>query len=185
MKTVVLLSSPKRSGNTEFLLENFLKECKEQTEVINVYNLKVNPCTDCKGCINTGRCVINDDMNKIYETIDNCNKIIIASPVYFTSFPAPLKVVIDRFQPYWSRKFVIKEKALEYKKKAALLLTCGAKEENSFIHCEAVMKQFFSLINAEFISKIYVDGTDNYPIDKNHQIIKYAVEKGREFCRAV
>lgn len=180
MKTVVLFSSPNRKGNTSILLDNFLKEYKGEVEILNVYDLNIEPCIDCRYCYNTGKCKLKDDMIRIYEKIDICDVVVIASPMYFTSFPAPLKMVIDRFQAYWSRKFIIKEQTPLKRKRGVLLMSSGLKGEFAFSHCEAIIKQFFSLINAEFFSKVYAEATDKNPVKDNENIKRIAVQKGIE-----
>lgn len=185
MKISVLFSSPNNNGNTKILLDSFLQHCSADIELINVYKLRINPCIDCKGCYKTGKCVISDDMEQIYDAIDNSDAVIVASPMYFTTLPGPLKLVIDRYQAYWSRRFILKDKAKGKRKKGVLLMTSGLKGEKEFSHSEAIMKQFFSLINAEFFLSIYAEETDKYPVKSNENIKSSASEKGRELCRAV
>ncbi|MHC1721368.1 MAG: flavodoxin family protein [Clostridiaceae bacterium] len=182
MKTIVLFSSPDRNGNTGTLLDSFLKNCSSEVEIINIYSLKINPCIDCKFCQKNRKCVFADDMNAIYEKIESCDALIIASPMYFTSFPAPLKMVIDRFQVYWSRKFILKEESPFKRKKAILIMSSGLRGIPAFSHCEAMMKQFFSLINAEAYQPLYAEETDRNPVrsDENQKIL--AIKRGEEFC---
>lgn len=181
MKTLVLFSSPDRNGNTGVLLDSFLKDCKGETEVVNVFGLNVKPCTDCKFCASNKRCVF-DDLNELYEKAEKCDAIVVASPMYFTSFPAPLKTVIDRFQVYWSRKFIHRDQSPFKRKKGILLMTAGLKGREAFSHCEAMMKQFFSLTNAEAAEPLYADGTDAVKVKYDQEMLKNAAERGRQFC---
>jgi len=185
MNTVVLFSSPNKNGNTGILLKSFLDSNTDEVNMIFVFDLEVKPCIDCKYCYKTGKCFIDDDMNEIYKKIESCDVLIIAAPVNFTSFPAPLKLVIDRFQAYWSRKFILKDMQQIKRKKGVLLMTSGMKEEDTFSHCEAMTKQFFSLVNAEFSSKIYAMDTDNYPVKSNENIKNLAICKGKELYNIV
>ena len=180
MNTVVLFSSPNKNGNTRTLLENFLDMNSNEVDMIFVFDLNVKPCIDCKYCYKSGKCFINDDMNDIYKKVERCDVLIIASPIYFTSFPAPLKLIIDRFQAYWSRKFISKDKLQTSRKKGVLLMTSGLKEEDTFSHCEAMTKQIFLLLNTEFSSKVYAMDTDNNPVKSNEQIKCFASQKGIE-----
>lgn len=45
-------------------------------------------------------CVIDDDMQEIYEEILKADKIVIASPIYMNHITGLLKNVIDRFNPF-------------------------------------------------------------------------------------
>jgi multimeric flavodoxin WrbA len=181
VKTLVLFSSPDRNGNTGLLLDSFLKECGGEAEVVNVFGLKVKPCIDCKFCAEHRKCVF-DDLNELYEKAENCDAIIVASPLYFTSFPAPLKTVIDRFQVYWSRKFIHRDASPFKRKKGILIMTSGLKGREAFSHCEAMMKQFFSLANAEVSEPLYADGTDEKRVKDDNETIYNAAERGRTFC---
>lgn len=182
MKTLVLFSSPNRKGNTGILIDNFLKGCQGDVEIINVFGLKVKPCNDCRFCGLNKRCVNSDDMDELYEKVENCDAVVIASPLYFTSFPAPLKTVIDRFQVYWSRKYIHKDSTPFKRKKGILVMTSGLKGIPAFSHCEAMMKQFFSLVNAEAVQPLYADGTDKDPVKDDADILNIATARGREFC---
>lgn len=181
MKTLVLFSSPDKTGNTWTLLNSFLNNCNDETEIINVFDLKINPCIDCGFCQKNGKCFFSDDMNEIYRKVENCDALIIASPMHFTSFPSPLKMFIDRFQVYWSKKFILKEDNPFKRKKAILIMTSGLKGIQAFSHCEAMMKQFFSLVNAEPFPPLYADGTDIQPVKENEALIKEAADRGKEF----
>ena len=181
MKTLVLFSSPNRTGNTGTLLDGFLKGCSGEIEIVNIYGMDVKPCIDCKFCQGNKRCVF-EDLNELYEKVESCDAIVIASPIYFTSFPAPLKTVFDRFQVYWSRKYIHKDTSPFKRKKGILIMTSGLKGIPAFSHCEAMMKQFFSLTNAEAAQPLYADGTDNHAVKDNEEIINNATARGREFC---
>jgi len=182
VKTIALFSSPDRNGNTGTLLDSFLKNCSSEVEIINVYSLNIKPCIDCKFCRKNRKCVFTDDMNMLYEKIENCDALIIASPMYFTSFPAPLKMVIDRFQVYWSRKFILKEESPFKRKKAILIMSSGLKGIPSFSHCEAMMKQFFSLVNAEAFVPLFAEGTDDNPVKSDENLKNHATKRGEDFC---
>lgn len=43
-----------------------------------------------------GKCIQKDDMAEIYEKILKANVVVLASPVYFYSWTAQIKAVIDR-----------------------------------------------------------------------------------------
>ena len=47
------------------------------------------------------RCVIDDDMAYIYESLDRADEAIVISPVYFSGAPSQLKAMLDRLQPYY------------------------------------------------------------------------------------
>ena len=104
--------SPRKGGNTDILLEEFLRGCQEQgasCERIRVTRLQVGGCKGCDGCEKTGRCVVEDDMQAVYEALERSDRIVMAAPIYFYNVPAQAKAVIDRTQALWSRKYIREE----------------------------------------------------------------------------
>lgn len=92
MKAVILNGCTRKNGKTEKLLESFIKGLKDsncEVEIIDAIKTKASPCTGCLSCEKTGNCVINDDMQDIYKKVEECDIIVLASPVYFASVTGP------------------------------------------------------------------------------------------------
>lgn len=58
--------------------------------------LIVKPCDGCSKCLDSGKCIINDDMYYFYKAFDWCDAIIVASPVYSRNICSQLMAVLDR-----------------------------------------------------------------------------------------
>jgi multimeric flavodoxin WrbA len=72
VKVLGLSGSPRREGNTDILLEEMLRGAEERgakTERIIISKLKFSPCLECHGCDDTGKCVLDDDMEKVYPKL--------------------------------------------------------------------------------------------------------------------
>ena len=67
-----------------------------ETELLNLVDYELKPCEGCKTCFNTKKCVIEDDVEKIYQKIVEADGVIIGSPVYFYNVTAQTKLFIDR-----------------------------------------------------------------------------------------
>ncbi|MGD0818283.1 MAG: flavodoxin family protein, partial [Methanomassiliicoccales archaeon] len=96
---LAILGSPHTRGNTAALLDAFLKGAKDEgaeTIMLNVTKLDISGCNACNECQDTGRCVIPDDMAKVYEAIERADAIVLATPLYFSGMSSQLKRVIDR-----------------------------------------------------------------------------------------
>ena len=100
MNILILSGSPRKGGNTDLLVEAFVKGAsqKHHVEVVPVRDYKVNPCMGCNACFRNESCtcVQKDDMPLIYEKMAMADMLVIASPVYFYGISAQLKAVIDR-----------------------------------------------------------------------------------------
>ncbi len=99
MKIVGILGSPRKGGNTEVLLDVALEEAQKNGVVIDKISLKdksIAPCDGCLGCTQTGKCVIEDDGQEVYNKMLEAEGIIWATPVYFWSMTSHTKTLMDR-----------------------------------------------------------------------------------------
>lgn len=101
MNILVLSGSPRKGGNTDLLVDAFVKGAspKHHVEVVSVHDYKINPCMGCNACFRREdhACCQKDDMQIVYEKMAKAEMLVIASPVYFYGLSAQLKTVIDRF----------------------------------------------------------------------------------------
>ena len=99
MKTIGILGSTRKGGNTEILLDLALEEAQQKggsTSKITLRDKVIAPCDGCMGCAQTGKCIIQDDMQEVYEAIRKADGIIWASPVYYWSMSGLTKIALDR-----------------------------------------------------------------------------------------
>ncbi len=100
MEVLGIACSPRPQGNTEFLVREALNSAKEsgaeKIELISLANKKILPCDGCDCCLETGECIIDDDMQEIYPKLLAADGIIIGSPVYMWGICGLAKVFIDR-----------------------------------------------------------------------------------------
>jgi len=100
MNILILSGSPRKGGNTDQLVEAFVKGASQRhtVEVVSVHDYKVAPCMGCNACFRNGEhtCVQKDDMTDLYNKMKQAEMLVIASPVYFYGLSAQLKAVIDR-----------------------------------------------------------------------------------------
>ena len=99
MKTIGIVGSPRKNGNTELLTAHALKAIAEEgldTELIRLANLEIKPCNACMLCQKEERCSIEDDLLPIYLKMKEADSIILATPVYYGSATALMKALIER-----------------------------------------------------------------------------------------
>jgi multimeric flavodoxin WrbA len=114
-KVLGISGSPRRDGNTELLLKEFLQGARasgRETELFILSKFKISLCTSCNSCQKDGQCIIDDDMQLMYSKLFEADYIVLASPIYFGGVSAQLKPFIDRCQTLWSRKYILKETLL-------------------------------------------------------------------------
>jgi len=99
MKVLGISASPRRSQNTEKLVEKVLEGSASlgaETELYAISGKHISPCTGCGECRDTKKCVIKDDMQELYNKIMDADGIVIGTPVYFYDMTAQCKMIIDR-----------------------------------------------------------------------------------------
>lgn len=137
MKCCVLFGSPRGGqSNTRALMTPFLDEWQAAGNTFVVYSLydeAISPCMACRGCQwdwDGPNCVIDDDMNAIFEDILDCDLLLLASPIYLWICTAPMKAALDRCI-YALCKYYGDEKgpSLWEGKAVAAITTCGYRVE--------------------------------------------------------
>jgi multimeric flavodoxin WrbA/protein-tyrosine-phosphatase len=148
-----LQGSPRKNGNTDILLSAFMETASQngaETDVIDVYKRKINPCIECSVCEKKGVCSINDEMHQeIYPMLRRADIVVLASPIFFYNVTAPLKALIDRTQTCWSRKYRLNLEDPRRKFRKGFLLAIGATKGKTLFHGTiATAKYFYDAIGA-------------------------------------
>lgn len=84
-KVFIVSSSPRKNGNSDILAESFYKgviDGGNEAVKINLRENKLKFCTGCMCCADGKRCVIDDFMNGLYDTVQNSDVLVFATPVY-------------------------------------------------------------------------------------------------------
>ena len=125
MKTLILNGSPRANGDTASLIKELTKKLPGEYKIVNAYQCDVSPCVDCRYCWEHSGCAITDGMQEIYDYIQECDNILIASPVYFSELTGKLLDLGSRLQTYYCAAFFRKEKPIPKEKKGAVILVGG------------------------------------------------------------
>ena len=99
LKTILISGSPKPDGNTIQLMNECAKVIQEQgveTEVISFANMRIESCSACGKCSETGRCNIEDGVNEIIEKLRGARGFIIGTPVYFGTARGDVMAALQR-----------------------------------------------------------------------------------------
>ncbi|BDZ70449.1 flavodoxin family protein [Methanobacterium petrolearium] len=100
MKVVGFTGSPRKNSNTEILVKEALKgagAAGADTAIFNLNQMSIKPCQACMHCkSHEGECDIRDDMQIIYNEIQDADAFILGSPVYMWQMTAQAKLFTDR-----------------------------------------------------------------------------------------
>lgn len=125
MKTLILNGSPRINGDTMSLINRITEKISGEYRIVNAYWCGISPCIDCRYCRKNNGCAINDEMQDIYNYIQECDNILIASPLYFSELTGKLLDVGSRLQTYFSARFFRNEEPIAKSKKGAVILVGG------------------------------------------------------------
>lgn len=125
MQTLIIYGSPRINGDTESLIDIIVNSTPDKYKIVNAYRCNISPCIDCRYCWENNGCSIQDEMQEIYDYIQECDNILIASPTYFSELTGKLLDFGSRLQTYFCAKFFRKENAILKPKKGAVILVGG------------------------------------------------------------
>lgn len=169
-KTLILNGSPRIEGNTAAMIAELRKHLQGQVIELSAFRSNISPCVDCRGCWETARCVVHDEMQVIYD--DDFDNIVIASPVYYGTLPGAVLSLMSRLQPWHAAKFFL-QKPLELRpKKAAVVLTAGGKGNHSMAMHH--LRAFFRMVHAEGFTEHMVcsPNTDSLPASQDYAALQ-------------
>jgi len=97
--------SPRKNGNTDILLDSFLKGAESagvKTKKVHLKEYSIESCIGCEACRKDGTCTrSHDGMELLYTQIEEAKGLILGSPVYNYNVTAEMKTFIDRLYPFY------------------------------------------------------------------------------------
>ena len=106
MKVMLVNGSPHAKGNTFLALDEMRKVFEQegiQAEIVQVGSKAVRGCIACRKCNELGKCVFDDAVNETAGLFEECDGIVVGSPVYYASANGNLVSYLDRL--FFSTKF--------------------------------------------------------------------------------
>ncbi|MCC7572236.1 MAG: flavodoxin family protein [Candidatus Methanofastidiosum sp.] len=104
-KILAIGGSPRKNGNTDYLLDCFIKSAKNRKidfKLLYLRDLDIHPCTGCEKCRKDKICTnFSDDMVDIYPLIYESVGMIIGAPTHNYNVPALMKSFIDRLYCFY------------------------------------------------------------------------------------
>lgn len=191
MSVLAIHGSPRRGGNTDILLNRAMEGAVQvgaRVEHLYVSRLNISPCIGCGGCEETGQCVLEDDMQRIYPLLEGSHRVVLATPVYFYGVTAQLKALIDRCQALWSRKFLIDDplprQIRGIERKGFVLSVAASSGKRVFEGVLLTAQIFFDALNVTSGGKMLLRGLDEKgAITGRKKAMEEAFEMGRALGR--
>jgi len=153
VRLVVFNGSPRVGGNTDLLVASVLKGIDRHLHRVDLFRLNemnIRPCQNCGGCTDTGVCVLKDQMQQVYPALRKADRVILASPIYFSGLSAQTKTMIDRCQPLWCEKYIHNMPLHgSVHRKGLLVLVGGMKKQVGADCAGATATAFFRSVSVE------------------------------------
>lgn len=178
IKTLILNGSPRKNGDTAFLIGKLIEELHGEYKIVNAYTANISPCVDCRKCREQYECMIDDEMQEIYCYLETCDNVIIASPIYFSELTGKLLDLGSRLQLYFSaRQFLHKKPQLKRKKGAVLLAGGGSGNPQKAYETAVCLLHYMNV--QQIYPLICSHNTDRVPAEKDERVqteLKKAVD---------
>jgi multimeric flavodoxin WrbA len=178
---IILKGSPREKGNSATLADRAADGARQagaNVESIYLHGLDIRPCDGCDLC-RDGACVIEDDMSPLYPKLAAADAILLASPIYWFTYSAQLKLCIDRWYGYQSnrwRELARKEYGVILAYGDSDLYTSGA---INAIHTLETMCRF---LNSKIVGIVHGTLGDVGDAQKNPELLQQAFDLGRRLA---
>jgi multimeric flavodoxin WrbA len=187
IKVLAIAGSPRRHGNSETLLdwvtEEMGKEKGVEVEKIALDEADVRPCKGCNACEILNECVQRDGMDMLGPKITSCHVMVVSAPIFCMGINAQTKAMIDRFQVFRSRKYVLKlhvvAPELKGKRLGVFLSTAGQDWGHVFDGAIPTVKCMFHVVDIpdRDIHYLMVNNVDEKGAILSHPTAKKDAEK--------
>jgi len=192
VKILAIYGSPRRNGNTSLLLKKAVKgalEAGAEVEEVFLRDLKMSPCLEIYGCKETGRCVIQDDFQKVYDQLLVCHGLMLASPIFFYTVSAHTKILMDRCQSLWAKRYCLEKKPIEKRKakRKGLFISVGAtKGKKLFEGTLLSIRYFFNVLDIELWRSLLYRSLDlERDVLEHPEYLDEAYEAAKELFQAI
>jgi len=175
---LILKGSPRENGNSSTLADQVQAGARGaggEVESVYLHGLEINPCDGCYFCAGTGICAVEDDMQILYPKLRQADAIVLASPIYWFTYSAQLKLCIDRWL------------ALETKdgnelrgKQIGIVLSYGDRDiySSGGINAIHTFQSMFRYIGAEIIGTVHGSASEAGEIKNQSNLMEEAYKLG-------
>jgi len=162
-----IFGSPRRNGNTSTLLKRAVAGARDAgahvTEIV-LRDLKMSPCLEIYGCKDKGRCVIKDDYGDIEALLQRIDGLMLASPIFFYTVSAHTKILMDRCNSLWVKKYWIEKKPFgkkNYPRKGLFISVGSTKGKRLFDGALLSVSYFMDALDMELWQSLLYRGVES------------------------
>ncbi len=189
MKVLVLNGSPRENGTVASLLKAIAEGIAQnhETEWVDVYDLKMQPCRACMKCRPDGDCVLpDDDAHAVGRKIKDADGLVVGTPTHWRNMSAQLKLLFDRNVPvFMGEKSNGMPLPRQKGKPAAIVTACTTPWPFNWIAPESrgavrAVREVLHYGGYRILGKVVKPGTKSKP-SIPPKLLKQAKKLGRKF----
>jgi multimeric flavodoxin WrbA len=180
---VILKGSPREQGNSSVLADQAragAEAAGATVESVYLHGMDIRPCDGCDFCRETGVCVVKDDMQGLYPKLLAADALLLASPIYWFTYSAQLKLCIDRWYAMWNFKHdMFKGKPI------GIVLTYGDSDlyTSGGINAIHAFETMFRFLQADILGWVYGTLMDVGDAQNNPELMLKAHQLGERLAR--
>jgi multimeric flavodoxin WrbA len=185
-RVIIVKGSPREHGNSALLAEQVAAGAEAagaEVESFYLHGMNIQPCDACDFCQGEAGidCVINDDMQILYPKIREADAIVYASPVYWFTVSAQMKLFMDRCYSLGGGDDYVGAHGLAGKR-IGVVLTYGGDDpfDSGAVNAIRTFQDIFRYVPAEIVGLVYGVGSDAGEIKNNRVVMAQAYELGRK-----
>lgn len=172
------MGSPNIDGNTAKLVNAILDGAAEngaENVIYNLDSLNIKGCDACCRCQESGCCLIDDDMQELYEEIQAADTVVLGSPVYMWQMTAQTKLLIDRLTAFLKPDF---SSRLD-NKKLILVFSQGSSDRDAFKPYFEYTAGLLYYLGFDVLETVIAAGTDKLEVSFRPSLLEKARELGK------
>ena len=165
-KIVFIQGAPRKNGNTRAMTDLAMKAAQEagaEVALIDATELefKVPGCLGCQKCQESEDfvCSLGDEVAGAVAKLPGFDVIVLASPLYWWSYTAQLKIVIDRMYSLSKFREETGIRSVLAGKTLALLATAGGPLADNLDLLERQWRNPAEMLDCSFLSCLFPDTT--------------------------
>ena len=166
LKVLGISTSPRADGNSDRLLKEALRGAEDaggRTEYFSLRGFTIAPCIECNSCHKTGLCRVQDGFQAVFEKLLSADRIVFATPIFFMTVSAQAKLLIDRCQCLWARKYVLKAPLFpegRRDRRGLVIAVGGSRSKKMFESVALTMKYWFDALEIGYFANLFVNRAD-------------------------
>lgn len=191
MKVLGISTSPRETSNSDLLLRKALSGVQSagaEAEYLRLWKFSISPCSACGACYATGECPVQDDFQIVLPKMLQADRLVFATPIFFMSVCAQAKILIDRCQCLWARKYLLKrpvDPAGDRNRLAMVIAVGGTKSKKMFDGVRLVMKSCLDALDMGYFANLFVSNVEEAGrIVDNAEAMEQAFRLGVELANA-